>query len=507
MTPFKVGLVVLGSIVSFVIMYSVVNQELDQGEGLYDVHAVFNDVTGLAPKSKVQLAGIRVGEIDKIELFGDRAKVTVKLQTRVKLLKGIPESEKSTFFKNGATLSKKSASLLGDYYLELTPGLQGEEIKAGERIMNVPEALGPDRLFEQLDKIASDISKVTESLANTFGSPEGQQSLKDILARLQEISATLGDFMAKNSGNFDRIVSNADAITEDVRGMTSNTRADLKTILADAKQITREVNFIVGQSGADFQDGLGTLKHTLARFSATLDQLNYSLQNVGEITDKINEGEGTLGVLVNDPAIALQTEEVISDVGQLVDRVVELKTIVELRSEYLVSQSALKNYIGVRLQPTEDKYYLIELIDDPRGRTRLLQTTTLATDPNLPPVVREEQVITTDDFKFSVQIAKRWTVFTGRFGLIESSGGVGGDLHLLNDDLEIKLDFFDFGEDVFPRVRTTFAYTFFQYLYFVTGADDILNDETRDFFIGASLRFNDEDLKTILSAAPSPSFN
>ena len=31
---------------------------------------------------------------------------------------------------------------------------------------------------------------------------------------------------------------------------------------------------------------------------------------------------------------------------------------------------ALKNYIGLRLQPKDDKYYLIELVDDPRGRRR-----------------------------------------------------------------------------------------------------------------------------------------
>jgi phospholipid/cholesterol/gamma-HCH transport system substrate-binding protein len=447
-----------------------------------------------------------VGEVDKIELYGDRAKVTVNIQKRVALKVGLPPQQGKTY-RNGATLTKKSASLLGDYYLEITPGLQGEEIPADGQIMNVPETVGPDKLFEQLDKIAQDISKVTESLANTFGSEEGQQSLKDILGRLSNISQMLGEFLKKNSGNFDSIVANAKEITSDVKGMTGDTRSDLKGILSDVRRITGEVSYILRQSGGDFQEGLGSLRTTLVRFSGTLDQLNYTLQNMGEITDKINEGEGTLGVLVNDPAIATHTEEVIADVGDFVDRMVELRTIVELRSEYLVSQSALKNYIAVRLQPSPDKYYLIELVDDPRGRTSLLQTTTLQTDPDLPPVIREEQVITTDDFKFSIQIAKRWGPLTGRFGLIESSGGVGADLHLLGDALEMKMDAFDFGEDVFPRIRTSLAYTFLDYLYFIVGADDILNDETRDFFIGAALRFDDEDLKTILSSAPSPSFN
>lgn len=503
-TPFKVGLVVLGSIVAFAMMYSIVNTELDTGEGTYQVHAIFDDVTGLALKSKIQLAGIRVGEVSNIELVGDRAKVTLELQRRVELKLG--EDREGRKYVNGATVSKKQASLLGDYYLEITPGYVGPPIEPGQQIMNVPKPVGPDEIFERFDEIASDVKKVTESLANTFGSAEGQAALKNILTRLEEISTALATFLQNNDGRLDRIVENAEGITSDVRGMTRDARSDLSDILENARRITRRVEFLVDNSSGDVQDSLASLKTTLERLSVTLDEFNYALQNVGEITDKINEGEGTLGVLVNDPAIATETEEVLRGVGDFVGRIVELRTIVELRSEYLFRQSALKNYVSVRLQPTEDKYYLIELVDDTRGSTQLIQETRQSTDSSESPVVREDKVITTDDFKFSVLIAKRWGFFTGRFGLIESSGGLGGDLHFLDDNLEIKVDLFDFGEDVNPRLRTAIAYTFFQYIYFIGGTDDVLNDETRDFYFGLALRFNDEDLVTILSAAPAPSF-
>lgn len=514
------GLVVLGSIAAFIIMYGVVNQELDQGDGTYAVTAIFKDATGLAPQSKVMLAGIRVGEVSKIELIGDKAQVTINLQRRIELKQGLPKprtvterddegntvEKERTYYKHGATVSKKQASLLGDYYLEVTPGLEGEVITENGSIMNVPEAVGPEALFERFDEIARDVKKVTESLANTFGSKEGQAALQDILKRLQEIAVTLSDFLNNNSGNLDRIVANAEDISVNVKGITRDARGDFKRILTDVKRITSEVNYIVNQSGSDVQDGLASLKTTLVRFSGTLDELNYTLQNMGEITDKINEGEGTLGVLVNDPAIATETEKAISGVGDFVNRLLQLQTIVELRSEFYVSQSALKNYVSVRLQPSPDKYYLIELVDDTRGSTRQIQETRLQTDPNEPPVVREDRVITTDDFKFSIQMARRWGFFTGRFGLIESSGGLGGDLHFLNDDLEVRFDVFDFGEDVNPRLRTSMAYSFLSSLYLIMGYDDILNDETRDFYFGAFLRFNDEDLAAVLSTAPAPSF-
>ena len=512
-TPFKVGLVFIGSLVAFGVMYGVVNNSLDQGEGTYTVSAVFDDVTGLAPKTRVQLAGIRVGEVDKIELVrgSAQARVTVRLQSGIELFEGLPQpipGTERTYFKNGATLSRKQASLLGDYYLEITPGLASEGnpvIPAGGTIHNIPRAVGLGDIFDKFDTIAADIKKVTHTLAETFGSDEGQARLANIVKRMDEIATNLADFIRDNKGDLSSVVSNAKDITAEFKGMSKEVRGDIKRVLADANAITREVRYIVGQSGADFQEGLGTLKNTLARLSLTLEQLNYTLGNVGEITDKINEGEGTIGVLVNDPTIAEETERAVRGVGDFVDRVVKLKTIVELRSEYLVRQTALKNYVAVRLQPTDDKYYLIELVDDPRGRSNLLQTTTLSTDPDETPVVREDKVITTDTFKFSVMLAKRWEFFTGRFGLIESSGGIGGDLHFLGDTLELKFDLFDVGEDVRPRVRAAAAYSFFQSLYILGGIDDILNDESSDFYFGVMLRFNDEDLKTILSVAPAPS--
>lgn len=506
LTPFKVGLVVIGAIVAFFIMNKVVDQGIDETK-TYKVEALFDDVTGLSLNGRVQLAGIKVGEIREIDLVEGKAiaRVVVELEDRVVLYRGLTPESPGGVWRDGATIVKKQASLVGDYYLDLTPGLRGEALKDGEEIKNVPKLAGFDSLFAKLDVIAGDISKVTNSLAETFGSDEGKASLKSILARLENIATTMSDFLNNNRDNFSRIVTNTEETTANVSALTRNAQTDIRKILTDAQAISRDLRYIIAQSGSDVREGVGNFKDLLARLSRTLDTLNYSLQNVSEITDKINEGEGTLGALVNERGIADETEAMLSGINGLVEPIDRLQTIVELRSDYLFRQAALKNFVSLRLQPNPQKYYLIELVDDPRGNTSLLQTTTSQTDPSAPPIVREEKVITTDDFKFSAMVARRWGFFTGRFGLIETTGGVGGDLHFLQDDaLEIRFDLFDFGEDVNPRLRTTFSYTPIEFLYLNAGSDDWFNDQTRDFFFGFSLRFNDRDLKAILPFAPSP---
>ena len=75
---------------------------------------------------------------------------------------------------------------------------------------------------------------------------------------------------------------------------------------------------------------------------------------------------------------------------------------------------------------------------------------------------------------------------------------------MLDDRFELKQDLFGFGETVLPRWRLSLNYNFMSRLWFLAGVDDILSSTRRDYFTGIQLRFNDEDLKTILPFAKVP---
>jgi len=111
---------------------------------------------------------------------------------------------------------------------------------------------------------------------------------------------------------------------------------------------------------------------------------------------------------------------------------------------------------------------------------------------------------TTNEFRFSFQFAKRFGPLTGRFGIMESTGGIGLDLHLLDDRFELRQDVFGFGEQLAPRWRVTMGYEFVRKLWLLGGVDDILSTDRRDYFVGLQLRFTDTDLKSVLPFAPTP---
>lgn len=496
-------------------MVSILSEGSGEGADGYNAYySVFNDVTGLAVQSRVQMSGIPVGRVTTIDLLPDgRARVDFTVRRDLEMYAGVETTTPGdeTYWKNGATAAKKSASFIGDYFVEVTPGTAGDQLKDGDEIKNVIEAVGIDELTERMDAIAKNVEEVTQSMAAVFGGPEGQQNIQQLLDNLNEIVDTMNLFVGANSEKLDRILSNVETITEDTRNLTQTSSDSVAAILRDSEAIVQEVRYIIGQSSSDLQSGLGTLKGTLSRLQSTLDSLNYSLQNIQDITDKVNEGEGTLGELVNNPAIAQRTEQILDDAGELLGQITRLRTIIDLRSEYHLNNAQLKNILGVRLQPSEEKYYLIELIDDYRGYTQVTQTVVDQTEAGEDPFYARTEVETTDAFKFSVQFARSfflssWFGVTGRFGLIESSGGVGINFLLLEDrSLVINTDLFDFGQDVNPRLRAFATWNFFSAIYVVGGIDDAINPARREYFIGAGLRFDDEDLKAILTTTGVPS--
>lgn len=522
-TPFKVGLLVLVAIGAFVYMFGSVSSSLFKGDEGYSVSVYLDDATGLAVRTRVMLAGIAVGEVEDIALESGRARVTMRIHPDVVLHQGEGEP-----LVNGATLTKRQASLLGDYYLQLTPGVSGPELGDGDLIHTIMAPPGLDEIFERMDTVAAnveaitvDIKVVTESLAQVLGSEEGTLRLEETIDGVRELVEALNRIAGDNEQSIDSILSNVVDITEGVRDITVSGQHSIDTILSDVAAMTTELRYALGQNAGRMGEGVSTLVNTLASIQLALDNLNYSLENMQVITDRIADGEGTIGRLINDPAISDETERLLTAANDLLGGVSSLQTWVELRSEYGINERSFKNYLSLNLRPREDKFYLFEFVDDPRGSTETTRSVIYSSDPTEPSSRVEEQTITREAFKFTLVLGRRWSVtpnrellIGGRFGLIESTGGFGFNLWALRETLEARVDIFDVGGNDFARVKMLsilrfsafFPDTpFMDHIFVQAGVDDLFNSGTRDFFLGAGLVFNDSDLKTMFIAAPSVS--
>ncbi len=502
-TPVKVGLLVVLGLVAFFVFFTFVSGGGMKGKAV-TYHAVFTDASGLAPLTQVRVAGIPVGEITSIELVEGRAKINIQVKDSVPV------------YAN-ARLSKRSESILGDYLLDLGPGAPatpGEApLPSGSEIRDVKEAVALEQLFESLNRITADIQAVTRSLREALAGDEN--ALQKIVEDLERVAATIEKTISGSTEKLDRILDNAEAVSADVRAITRDKDRDIQQIVTNVRVITEQtrsvldsVKGIVGSNETDLKESVGGVKDALA-------SLNRSLASLENVSSKIEKGEGTLGKLVADEELAQKVEGTVEDASEFVGRLVRLQTEVTLRSELLLNERGAKNYLSLKLIPKPDKYYLVEVIDDPRGLVEREVIT--RSPPGAEEAANQEVRVTREALKFSAQFAKRYYFATFRFGIIESTGGLGANLHFLDDHLELKLDAFEFAspDKDYPRIKAYANFLFLNHLFVTAGADDIINPAEveattgrilsgRDYFFGGGIYFTDDDLKAILTFAPSP---
>ncbi len=473
--------------------------ESAETDGEYRVWAVFPDATGLVKRSEIEIAGIAVGYIESIRLHEYEAEVEVEdMDAGVK--KEMRVGARVDFVVHGdvalyedAVAMRSASGLLGTQFVVFMPGDSTKKrLEEGDRVMKVGDA----GLLGHLDEITGDIREVTNNLKNVFGSEEGGRHMTEVLANLRDISFSINELLKKNTENVNRTLKNID-------GIASDARPDVREILSDIKKITSEVRIFVEDTRGKAGSAVSEADQTMQDIRGTVAKLDKTLDNLVDVTEGLKEGEGTVGRLLTDDKLIDDVEEVVEGAGEFVKGFSRLKTIVGLAGEFGFYNNTVKTTLQLRLQPREDKYYLIEAIYDPRGSTSRTERVVESTNPNDPPQYKEVVYKTEDALLFSFMFARRLRFATFRFGIKESSGGVGMNIHLLRDRIEFVTDLYRFGDDVYPRLKELVAIEFLRHLYIIGGVNDIINDE-RDYFIGMMLRFNDEDLKTMMPFTPTP---
>ena len=496
-TPFRVGLFVLVSAACFAAFFIILKRGAFTGGETMTVVAYFRDASGLGKRSRVQTAGIPVGEITDIALIGDRAKLTIKVR-------------KDLGLHTDASLLKRSESFLGDFLLDLQPGSPAAPLMPdGGVIKNVVDVQGMQSLFDSLSLITSDIQAVTHSLRETLGADAGEASLQTILRNLTQLS-TLVENTARNSqANIASILDNIREVSGDVRNATKGEDTNVREIVENIRVISSDVRSVMS-------DIKGTLKGNQAgtgEIQSTLQKLDKTLENLAQVTQDIRDGKGPIGKMIEDERTGQQVSEAVQGVSEYANRLTSLQTEVSLSSVYLFNAQSSRNEIDVRIIPSPDKYYLLGLVDDPLGDTSVSYV--VSNPPGLYQPAVQKVTTTSYTLKFNAEFAKRYYFATFRFGIIESTGGVGVDLNFFNDVLALKTDVFNFGNEAlrYPRLRVTANITLFQHIFLSGGIDDVFNPPVRstldnrlisgrDFFLGGGIHFTDDDLKAILTVAP-----
>jgi len=276
------------------------------------VVAYFPQTLALYPGDKVQIMGVRVGSIDKIEPAGDKMRVTFHYESKYKV-------------PGNAAASILNPSLVASRSIQLSPPYTGGPVMEDGAVIPVDRTQVPveyDDFRDQINRILTDLGPTQEQPTGPFG--EVIESFADGLAgKGQEINRTLnglsdalttlnegrGDFFAvvKSLALFVNALYRSDqqfvALNNDLAQFTdsfTNTDRELANALQDLEQLlsttrgfldknsevlTHDIDNLAEVTNAALQpeplDGLETGLHVFPNLAANL--LNISSTNAGGI--------------------------------------------------------------------------------------------------------------------------------------------------------------------------------------------------------------------------------
>ncbi len=456
------------------------------------VYVYFRNIAGLDEKTKVKIAGVDAGVIEKIELKEGVAKLTVRVR-------------KDVVIYGDAVASIKATGLLGDKYLEISIGERQPQLKNGDSIRNVIELIDIDDMLRKLSKVSENISTLAVSLNEAFGADESKNALKETVLNLGDITANLNSTIVANDRKLRNVLDNIKKLTASLSEVVDKNKAPLNATISNIQDFSGKLKSDGPELIANLNKATRDLKEMIEENKVAVKSTVSSFNNIAQQVDK---GEGTLGKLVKDDKLYNSINKAAEGLDRTIGAIDRFKTFITFQADYLMEPRDAKGYFYVTFQPKPDKYYILGVVGDPLGRvsTKKTDTTTSTGTTKVKKEVIEKEI------EFTAQIAKRFsdTEFFKdtalRVGVTESTFGAGADYFFNKDKARASIDIWDFSNDEEgaknPHVKVGVDYYLFKNVFITAGADNVLNKKWRGGYAGAGVRFEDEDFKYLFGNLP-----
>ncbi|MGZ3821409.1 MAG: MlaD family protein [Mucilaginibacter sp.] len=268
----KIGILTAISITVLILGYSYLRGN-DVFSGSNKFYAVYKSVEGLSVSKPVLVNGFQIGRVSRMQLQPDgRTIVELKIEpqynvpnnTLAKLVSTDLLGTKAIVFEmgNSKNYAEDQDTLRADVQGSLAESLQPIQKKA-------------ELLINKLDSSLASINKILN--------PEFQKnvdrsflSIANSLQTLEGTTKKIDDLVASQSGHINGIMTNAETVSDNLKTSTSH------------------LNNIAG----NFESFSSDLSHS--NIKQTLDNANKAVADLQAAINKVNDGKGSLSLLLND---------------------------------------------------------------------------------------------------------------------------------------------------------------------------------------------------------------
>jgi phospholipid/cholesterol/gamma-HCH transport system substrate-binding protein len=234
--------------------------------------AVYNSVDGLVASNPVLMNGFRIGIVNSIDFMPDNSgRLIVELLV-----------DREVFVSTNSVARIYNSDLIGTKALRIDLGndptqLPDNDTLPAELEQGLAEKVGMELgpLREKTEDLIVSIDSMVNVLKKVFD-PATRNNLQSGIGHLNNTLAAFDNMVNSDQGKLKIMIDNMASISTNLRN--------------NNEQITRILQ------------NLNTITDTLAgeQFASTVRRANEVMKESNEIMGKINRGEGSLGLLVND---------------------------------------------------------------------------------------------------------------------------------------------------------------------------------------------------------------
>ncbi len=276
---FKVGITVLTAVL--VMIFGVIwlkEISLHDQKRVYLV--AFPTTGGLAASDEVQVNGVRKGQVNGMRLAGDRVVVDLELATDVPLTRD-------------SRVSIRDVGMMGEKVIGIELHPTGGTYAKGDTVIGFYEP----GMSEVMGHVGETVDAITE-LATEL------RDMTRSINRDGQLAATVKDFAATSRELREMVVENRVQLTQTMKNF-SDASATARSLTTDREAELRKA-----------LDHFSAAAENMDRLSGRLDSLRVTVQT---LANHVNNGDGTIGKLVNDQRLY----------DELNSSVVSLKSLIE----------------------------------------------------------------------------------------------------------------------------------------------------------------------------------
>ena len=267
---------------------------------------VYQRVEGMQVGTQVRISGVRVGSVASVNLQEDQTVLVV-----LDMDKGIriPKNTVATIISTGF-MGGKAIQLQYDRPCEGADCAQSGDFIQGRTKGLVSSMIGEENLESYVNIVKMGLQDVLDTLNHALLSEDSQspvaesvRSLQSTLENLKSATHQVDRLVRNSSGNIDQAMSNLSSIT----GNIASKNDQISNIIDQADSLSQQL------ATANLKGTLQEVNLAVASLKNTLETADQALNGVSTTVGKINQGEGSLGKLIND-------EELYENISELSHR-------------------------------------------------------------------------------------------------------------------------------------------------------------------------------------------